>query len=524
MDKHATVQEMLGTLIGIGRTFSQGKSFPRMFIDLMDKVCTITGAEGGSLYIYDEMAKTLKIVVMRNTSLGIEKVVESFDALHIKGFIEVPTHTNGVCNSRNVSVCSFMEKRKVLIVSLEESDEFDFTNTRKFDSENSYKTRNLAVLPLTGHGDGAIGVLQLINCNDDVFSGNMQSFIDAIIGQMGMMLNNALLVNESQELMSSIINMIGAAIDEKSPHTAGHCQRVVELTMMIADTMHKDKTVYKNFEISPEERRELRIAALLHDVGKIITPTHILDKPTKLHTLNDKINLLSERLRSWELQKKLDYLKSKLREEGLENLIAAVEDVPYEEEFKEDCEFLGEVNKGNIFVDEAVQKRLDEMSSRIIDNYSEYTTKNLINNEELSNLKISRGTLNPNERKIMEEHVSISIRLLSSIPWPSNLQKVVEYAGAHHENINGTGYPNRLTGERMELPARILGIADRFEGLSAPDRPYRATKMTLSRVMRVMEDMASKEEIDRDMFNFFKRENLHMKYARKYLPKELIDC
>ena len=521
MQEHTTASEMLNALIDIGRIFSSDKPFNRLFSDLMSKVCTVTGAEGGSLYIYDHNSETLKIVVMANGPLGIEKVTESFDALKITGFIEVPTRVNGELNLRTPSVYSYLKKEKVLILSLDDSSEFDFVNTRKFDEANNYKTRNLAVLPLSRQGgESLIGVLQLINCNDEVFAARMQPFVDALAGQMGMMLGNALLVNETQELMSAIIQMVGVAIDEKSPHTAGHCQRVVELTMMMSDELEKDKTTYKNFILNEEERRELRIAALLHDVGKIITPLHILDKQTKLHALDDKIGLLYERMRAWQLSKKLSFLENKLQENGLDNLL---KESTLSRQDEGDYQFLEEVNQGKIFVDEDVQKRLDEISNRMIKASTKHTSSKIISKDELYNLKIQRGTLNPEERKIMEDHVSISIRLLSSIPWPLNLKKVVAYAGAHHENMNGTGYPNQLTGNQMELPARILGIADRFEGISAPDRPYRSVKMTLSRAMSIMENMAEEEEIDRELFAFFKEKKLHIKYAKRYLPSELID-
>lgn len=518
----ATQDQMLKMLIDTGRIFSGGKNFTEIFLELMEQVRAITGAEGGSLYIYDSNSQTLKIVVITNAPLGISNVVETFNPLKISGFIEVPTHTDGRINSRVVSVCSFTEKRNILIPDLEKDAEFDFANTRRFDEANSYKTRNIVALPLTGHSQDVIGVLQLVNCNDSVFGKDMRPFIHAVTGQVGIMLSNALLVSETQELMSAVIQMIGVAIDEKSPHTAGHCQRVVILTMMIAEAMEKDTTLYKDFSLTSDQRRELKIAALLHDIGKIITPNHVLDKQTKLYILDDKINLLSERLRTWQLYRKLQYLEAALRKEGMAHLLEEAEQdaQQYDEEF----EFLSKVNKGDIFMDEEAQKRLDELSARIIDTSYSHASKQLIGSAELSNLKIQRGTLNPQERKIMEDHVSISIRLLSSIPWPKNLTRVVEFAGAHHENMNGTGYPNKITGDQMDLPARILGIADRFEGLSAPDRPYRSTKMTLSRAMNIMEDMAAKEEIDREMFNFFKERKIHLDYAQRHLPAELIDC
>lgn len=512
--------KLLKTLLDTGRIFSSSKNFSEVFSELMNNVRAVSGAEGGSLYIYDYVSQTLKAVVLTNEPLGMSSVVEEFNALKMTGLVEVPTKPNSETNKYAVSVACYLENRKVLVPSLDDTDEYDFVNTRKFDKAHQYNTHNLLALPLSGHKGQIIGVLQLINCDEEVFSDDMQPFIDAFAGQISVLLGNALLVNESQELMAAIIQMIGMAIDEKSPHTAGHCQRVSVITMMIAEALEAtDQAPYKDFRLTDEQRRELHIAALLHDIGKIITPIHILDKRTKLYTLDDKINMLQERLRSWQLTQRLNHLEENLRKEGLEHLI------PNDEEaFSEDLQFIRSINHGELFVSDEVRQRLDEIAQRAIEGLGAEMPHKVIREEELSNLQIKRGTLNPEERQIMEDHVSISIRLLSSIPWPSNLQKVVEYAGAHHENMNGTGYPNKITGDQMSLPARVLGLADRFEGLSAPDRPYRTVKMTLSRAMKIMEHMAEDDEIDKDLFTFFKNNDLHLKYARQYLPADLIDC
>ena len=180
-------------------------------------------------------------------------------------------------------------------------------------------------------------------------------------------------------------------------------------------------------------------------------------------------------------------------------------------------------------MDQEAEERLERIAARRIpplngEENSDALGARVLEAGEKRDLAIRRGTLNPEERKVMEEHVAISIRLLQSIPWPHNLRRVVEYAGSHHENMNGTGYPNQLQGKDMSLPARILGIADRFEGISAPDRPYRAVKMTLSRVMKIMTAMRDDKHIDPDLFDLFTRRKVYMTYARRHLPPELIDC
>lgn len=519
-------KEMLAHLIAIGRVYSSGKSFTDLFKELMEKVRRATGAEGGSLYIYDRANEMLKIVVLTNDVLGVNKVVEKFDALRISGFIEVPMRNKaGEVNLNTVSVCCFHDKRKIFVSDLQKATEFDFTNTLNFDRQNNYHTRNLMVFPLFGHGEDVIGVLQIVNSDNSCFNDDMQPFLNALISQVSIVLNNALLVNEAQNLLSALVQMVGMAIDEKSPHTAGHCQRVTWLTLKIIDMLEQEKEgAYAGFSMNENERREIHIAALLHDIGKVVTPTHIMEKSTKLYTLYDRVNLLRERLSAWCLSEKIRRLEEALRRIGREDILEQLPDI----ELNDDFEFLSAINRAEVVIDDKVERRLQEISARTISHLDVTNLcdgeEQLIKKNEFDNLRVMRGTLNPEERKIMEEHVNISIRLLSSIPWPRNLERVVEYAGAHHENMNGKGYPHGLTGDDLAVPARVLAMADRFEGITAPDRPYRSTQMKLSQAMKIMTNMADEREIDSELFALFRDRKVYMTYAQAFLPPELIDC
>ena len=535
-------RNQLAELVRVGKVLSSGLQFPELFTEIMTILRRAVRAEGGTLYIYDNKSESLKAVVLINEPLSFESVVPEFDPLVAKGFIELPVSRG---RAGAVAVRSFLERRIIVVDDVESEsrdDDLDFSNVRKFDRENNYRTRAMAVFPLVSQDDKPIGVLQLINPDPEVAARRME-FLSLLAAQIGIALNNALLVSEAQNLLASLVRMVVVAIDEKSPHTAGHCQRVTELTMMFAEAVEKeDQGPCADFSMTDEERRELRLAALLHDVGKIITPSHILDKPTKLFTIYDRVGLLRERVRAWKLARDHAALKERVRAAGMEKLIAeAGEEDEESRRWQDDIDFLNGVNRNTVMMNEDAARRLEEIAARRIPpldgegagegegesgggGESEILGGRVMEAEEKRNLEIRRGTLNPEERKVMEEHVAISIRLLQSIPWPRNLRRLVEYAGSHHENMNGTGYPNKLRGEQMSVQARILGIADRFEGISAPDRPYRAVKMTLSRVMRIMHAMRDDNHIDADLFEVFLRRKVYMDYARRHLPPELIDC
>lgn len=512
-------------LFHTGNVFAHSKDLPSMFQSVLERVMYASGAEGGSLYLYDKASDKLKIVVMENSVLNIHQAVEKFDPIKINGFIELP-----VCDEAGnpflarPSVRAFSNKEVVFVPDVyapaDELGGLEFSQTYEFDKTHGYKTRNILVFPIVGINRQVLGVCQLINCNINLLNRTSKSFFDVIIWQIGMLLSNALLINELEVLLTSLVEMVVKAIDEKSAYTAGHCHRVTELTVQLAEEMCKATTgPYANFNLSPAEKRELRMSALLHDIGKIVTPMHVMEKETKLYSLNDRVEIIEEQLAKWQMAQRVKQLESFIAEKGWGKELKQIKTPSIAEE----VEFINQVNRGEVFIaDKAHAERLDNIAKRTI-TLPDGQSKKVMSQADYDNLKITKGTLNDKEWEIMRDHVSISIRLLSSIPWPQGLKNVVKYAGSHHENLDGSGYPNNLKREDMSLPELILGFADRFEGMSAPDRPYRKVKMTLGRAMQIMGAMVEDGHIDKDMYEFFKQKKLHLKYAKKYLPPELID-
>ena len=510
-------------LIRVSRELSGGKPLPQLFQGVIDVVCESTGAEGGTLYMYDNKQNVLKAVLLTNRPLNIHSVVEEFDPLSAAGFIEVPLAGEDREHSAKISASAFLRRRIIAVDEIGGNTDFDFTGVRAFDEKNNYETKRIIAFPLASNNI-SVGVMQVINPRPECFNGDYLEFLEALAGQIAIALNNAVLIREGENLLGAIVQMISMAIDEKSPHTAGHCIRVTELTMMLADAVAEEKSgKYAGFSMNETEREELRMAALLHDVGKVITPTHILEKRTKLYSLTDRIDILNERLGMRRISAELEALKKAVKEAGREDLLgAAVPDGPSQEDF----DFLDKVNKGEVVMTPENMGKLEEISNSTIRRpfRSETVREKLIMRDDLSNLQTFRGTLNPKERKIMEDHVRSTIRLLSSIPWPNKFSRLVEYAGHHHEKLDGTGYPNKIAAEDLSVQARILGIADRFEGMSAPDRPYRSKKMSLSRVIKIMESMSQDGEIDPDLYEIFINRKIHLEYGRRYLEESLIDC
>ena len=507
-------------LIRVSRELSSGKPLPQLFQGVINIICESTGADGGTLYMYDGKQHMLKAVLLTNFSLKMNSVVEEFDPLVVSGFIELPLDDEDGQSSK-IAASAFLNRKVIAVADVSDNRDYDFGGMRAFDKSNNYATKSIIAFPLIANNVN-VGVLQVINPREECFEPDYLEFLEILCGQISIALNNAVLIKEGENLLGAIIEMIGMAIDEKSPHTAGHCYRVTELTLMLADAVSREKSgPYANFTMTETEREELRMAGLLHDMGKVITPTHILEKQTKLYSLTDRIEVLMNRAHMWAISSELRALKNNVREAGREDLLKMSE----HPRAKKDIEFLTDVNDGSVMMTADNMAKLDEIANRAIDVPEENSLGNkMILKEDMKNLQTFRGTLNPEERKIMEDHVNSTIRLLSSIPWPRKFSRLVEYAAHHHEKMDGTGYPNKVGADDLSTPARILGIADRFEGMSAPDRPYRKKKMTLSQVLKIMESMSKDGEIDPDLFEIFKRNKIHLTYGRKYLDESLVDC
>ena len=521
----SSTERRFNELIQVSRELSGGKPLPQLFQGVIDLVCKSTGADGGTLYMYDNKQDVLKAVLLTNFSLGMNSVVREFDPLAVSGFLDVPLRRGDDADSAKISASAFLQQRVIAVEDVNGNREFDFEGVRAFDRANNYTTERVIAFPLNAN-NVLVGVMQVINPRSECFSAEYLDFLNTLSGQIAIALNNAVLIKEGENLLAAIVQMIGMAIDEKSPHTAGHCYRVTELTMMLADAAAQEtEGPLSGFQMDDTAREELRMAALLHDVGKVITPDHILEKRTKLYSLTDRIELLNERVHMWTVYGELEALKKAVADAGREDLLESMKSA--EAPSREDLEFLDAVNKGLTPMTPDNMEKLGAISSRTIRkpaNGGGGADENVILQEDLSNLQTFRGTLNPEERKIMEDHVKSTIRLLSSIPWPRKFSRLVEYAGHHHEKLNGTGYPNKIHGDDMSTPARILGIADRFEGMSAPDRPYRSKKMSLSQVLKIMTSMSRDGEIDPDLFEIFLKHKIHLSYGRKYLDETLIDC
>jgi len=372
---------------------------------------------------------------------------------------------------------------------------------------------------MRNHEHQVIGVLQLINATDpktgDIvsFSASDQRLAESLASQAAIALTNRMLINQLEQLFESFINLINTAIDEKSPYTGGHCQRVPVLTMLLAEAVN-DTTEgpLRDFMMTDKDRYELKIAGLLHDCGKVTTPVHVVDKATKLETLFDRVQLIDTRFEVLKRDLEIEALRGRLDDKTLRDRMRDLDD---DRRFLHACNIGGERMKDE---DVARIKRIAKLRWRDVAGHE----ADFLTEDEVKNLTIRAGTLTDEERKVINNHIVATIKMLEALPWPRHLTKVPEYAGGHHERMDGKGYPKGLTREQMSVQARCMGIADIFEALTAKDRPYKKGK-TLSESLEILGRMKLNQHVDPDLFDIFVRKKVYLRYAEMFLDAEQID-
>lgn len=487
----------------------------------------LTRADGGSLYKMSDDKQTLDFVIVANHSLNIHMGGISDEEIN---FPPIQLYTGTKPNLNMVVSCAVHESRTINIADAYHADGFDFSGTRKFDQQTGYRTQSILTVPMKNHEGEIIGVLQLINARDDSqntqeFSAAEHDLAESLASQAAVALTNNRLIEEQRELFEAFIKLIAGAIDEKSPYTGGHCRRLPELTMMIADACHASSTgVLNDFSMRDEDRYELRIAGWLHDCGKVTTPEYVVDKATKLETIYDRVHTVDTRFEVLKRDAKIQMLEQKLARISAQNN-ADTSDLEQAYELKiqqldDDRDFVRVSNVGGEFMDEALQQRIRDVAGhRWVNGGIE---ENLLSEDEIKNLIIQRGTLNDEEREVINNHIVMTIKMLGELPFPKHLLNVPEYAGGHHERMDGKGYPLGLTREQLSIPARMMGVADIFEALTSSDRPYKKGKK-LSECLRILGFMKLDGHIDPDIFDVFVREKVYMRYADEFLQTEQID-
>jgi len=565
-------------LIDLGIALSAEHDHDRLMERILLEAKDFANADAGTLYLKTE-AETLCFQILRNDSLEI--AMGGTTGIEID-FPEVPLlEEDGSPNLHNVASAAAHSGETINIEDAYTSTQYDFSGTKAFDERSGYRSTSFLTVPLKNHDGIVIGVMQLLNAQDRVtgdvipFDPDLQPLIDALASQAAVSLDNQMLLEAQKQLLNAFIELIAGAIDAKSPYTGGHCQRVPELTKMLARAAC-DQTdgPFKDFDLTEDEWYELHIAGWLHDCGKVTTPEYVVDKATKLETIYDRIHEVRMRFEVLKRDAEIAYLQARL--DGGDGAALKSERDAALAALDDDFAFIAECNVGGEFMADdriervaAIAKRewtrtlsdrigisFDEAKRRarqpepalpvteklLADRYDQVIEREArdlmppdnpwgfnmrvpehkFNLGEIYNLCIGRGTLSAEDRYKINEHMVQTIKMLESLPFPRHLRRVPEFAGGHHEKMDGTGYPRGLSEKDMSVPARIMAIADIFEALTAADRPYKLPKK-LSESVKIMGFMEKDAHIDPDLFKLFLGSGVYREYAERYLLPEQMD-
>ena len=574
----AVMKSSLQQFLAISHALSAEKDYRQLLEMILAESRNVSKADGGAILLRSDDEKSLRIAILENSATGADY---GGTAGQEAPFGPVELDVDSPDTSPDIDCRVALAGTLARIDDIDAEPRYDYQHLQERFDTDGYQTRSLLSVPLRNQLDEVIGVLQLVNARgpDGSITGfrpEIVSYIEALSSDAAVALDIRRLLKAQRDLLDSLIHMIAGAIDAKSPYTHGHCQRVPVVARMLAEAAHDTADgPFAQFNLSEDEWYELHLASWLHDCGKVTTPEYVVDKATKLETIYNRIHEIRMRFEVLWRDAQIEYYKDLLdgkQDEAqlrlrLDNRLA---------EIRDHFAFIAECNLGdNPMTDERIDRlqqigsqtwlrHLDDklglshlelqlrtepdtgelpVEERLLADKPEHVIarddgvspfgkephgfrmeipEHQYNRGELHNLSIARGTLTAEERFKINEHVIQTIRMLDRLPFPKELRRVTDWAGNHHEKLDGTGYPRRLSAAELSIPERIMAVADIFEALTATDRPYHAPK-SLSKAITIMGFMCKDGHLCPDLFALFLESGVHHRYAEQYLQPEQID-
>ena len=519
IDEVSNYAERLGGQIkkmsDIGRALSGVQDLNTLLEMIVDQARNFTNADAGTLYIVEN--NTLRFQIVQNDSLKIRMGGKSGETIPFPP-VEL--------KETNVSAFVALKGISVNIPDVYDTDLFDFTGPKKFDQSTGYRSKSMLVVPMSNHENDIIGVLQLLNATNPIsneviaFSQDYENLSESLASQAAVSITNAKLIANMTELFEAFVKVMATAIDEKSPVTGGHIRRVAELTLTMAEVIHDlDEGHFKDKTFSPDQMYELRIAAYMHDIGKVTSPVEIVEKAKKLQTIFDRIQYV--RLRMAYISQKIELEGQEAKIKILQNgsspeKLNSIEKETLEKliEIEEILKFINKCNEPGEFLDDEILVRLKEVSEKTyIDDAGEQQP--FLTADELVNLSIRRGSITEKERQKMQGHAAVTLKMLKQIPFTKKLKNIPDFAGAHHEFLNGKGYPLGLKGDEISFEGRLMAVTDIAEALTASDRPYKKA-MPLETVYRILRSMVEGGELDPNLVELFIEKEVYKTYQEKH--------
>lgn len=512
-------------LTKIGQSLSSETDLDKIFDMILDEGVAFTKADGATIYKVNDDATALDFELVYNATLSTRQ-----GGSHGKvDWPAVPLYDeDGNPKLSHIVSAVYHKKHSLVFDDVYEAKGYDISGTVRFDQSTNYRCKAMLTIPLKDHEDTVLGVIQFINPIDDdglvtSFSPEHKAMLSSLASQAAIALSNRRLIGSLEGLLMEFMRSIAGAIERKSKYSSAHITRVAQLTDMMAERINQDSQgAFADVHFSDDELKEISMAGWMHDVGKIITPEFVMDKSTKLERIMDGIEIIIQRITT--MKTLLKYIRHKM--DKAEYTVFCKEHFPapmQEDPFlylDQVAAFIRDLNIGAEFVSDEDIARMNEIAT--INFRYEDISYFVLDESDVENLSIRRGTLNPEELKIMRAHVSVTWEMLSKLSFPKKYKNVAFYAATHHEALNGKGYPKGLDKDDLPLQSRMIAVADIFEALTSADRPYKTPK-SLSESLGIMANMVKFGHLDKDLVDFFMDSGLYMQYAHEYMKPEQID-
>lgn len=494
-------KELIKELNKIGIMLAAERDITKLVKLILKESIKITNCDGGSIYVKEfDNEKNIPVIRFK-------------EAINLSRKIEFTEFTLEL-NKNSIAGYSAMTGEVLILNDVNNiSQKLELHYNNSFDNMINYKTINMLVVPMVNYNNEVVGIMQLINKRksgvykltdvekiSDMVEDYEQDEIDVIkslTAQAGILLERTILYEEIQELLSSFIQAMVTTIDSRDITTSGHSRRLAGYALGFAEAINRvDYGEYKEIFFTKEEIKELYYSALLHDIGKVGVKEHVLQKRTKIS--EETLELLEFKFLYFK-----DKIANKLNRTNVEVLFL--------NKFDTYLNMVKSVNQKPFLTDEEEKLLIELNNFRFVIDKVEY---NLFKDYEFENLKIKKGNLTENEREEINSHVTYSFNILKDIKWIKDLKRVPIIAGSHHEKIDGTGYPNGLKGKEISIQARILGILDIFEALTARDRPYKPA-MSVEKAIIILEKEVEDNHLDKSLFDIFMKEKIYEFYKEE---------
>ena len=489
-------------LLDIGYKITSQKDFTKILETILLGAKELSNSDGGTLYLYNEKNETLEFKIATNDTLKIHNCDIDWKPLNIY------TEDNTI-NQKNVAIVSATQDKLINLANVYESTEFDFSGAKAFDESQNYKTQSMLVIPMKNKDDQLVGVIQLINKQVEnqtsTFTEQDEILIKAMASLATMIIENNQLVIDLEALLYGLIDSVNKALSEKSKYTQQHNDNVAVLTNIIVKGINDNKSIYPEVKYTEVEMEEIRLAAMLHDIGKVTTPVHIMDKATKLETIYDRLNTIKLRFELAKKDVEISFLKNEIDEENHEKQIS---------ELESNFQLISQLNNGEYFAKDEEYNKVEKIAKD--------SNFQLLTEDELYNLSTKKGTLTAEDREIINNHVIMSYEMIKELPFPKKFKNVPKIACSHHKTTDGGGYAAKeIIDLELTLKDKILVIADIFEALSSKDRPYKEPN-TLSQIFRIFTFLIKDNKIDKELVQMFFEDGLYLEYANKYfVPSQM---